>query len=205
MEDILNLIFNYEPNYYCLLTCKNWYNIIMKHVVICNECHKIIKMYDQNLWITDVDDNLCHGYYGDLEKYKILKEMIKKDLRFFSKIKRLSLGLWLEGVYSTSYICFPMKIKPLYNDWYINALDADGRYIKFIDNPTYKLCYRAIRNTPEALQYIPEKYQTEELCMKAILKELHALKYVINQNEQFILKVNKQYTILFSIYNCRKY
>ena len=49
-RDILNKIFSHSDNYYCILVCKLWKEIIFNHIQICGNCNKIIKMYDVELW-----------------------------------------------------------------------------------------------------------------------------------------------------------
>jgi hypothetical protein len=77
-DDLLNYIFQYTDNFNITLVCKQWYNIVLKNSVICDSCNKIVKMYDKDLWITDTYDDVCHGYYGTLKSYRILKQTLMK-------------------------------------------------------------------------------------------------------------------------------
>jgi hypothetical protein len=133
-DDVLNLILSKTDNYYCIGVCKQWYDIIIKNSIICETCNKIVKMYDTVLWISDKSDIVCHGYYGDMDKYKILKRMISYDTRFLTKINRISIGLWL---YAVKYSAVPYTlIQNINKKWYIHALKLKSEYIKCIDNPT---------------------------------------------------------------------
>jgi hypothetical protein len=59
----------------------------------------------------------------------------------------------------------------------------------------------AVHEDPNALQYVPEKYQSGELCMLAIKQNINAIKYVINQTEELCLKVID----LYSTYICEDF
>ena len=141
-------------------------------------------MYNTELWITDKDDIVCHGYYGDIEKYKILKRMIRIDSNFINKIKRVSIGLWLSTimVYSTNMVLLPTN-----DEWYVHALKLNGLFLKYIKNPTYGMCVEAVKITPSALKYVQEHHQTYELCFEVIMEDMNVLQYVINQTEELIL------------------
>jgi len=178
-DDMLNLILSKTDNYYCIGVCKQWYDIIIKNSIICETCNKIVKMYDTVLWITDDNDIVCHGYYGDIKKYKTLKKIIFRDPRFLTKIKRVSIGLWLIAIKISS---FPYDlIKNINEKWYTHALKYNPKYLQYIKNPTYSMCVDIVNNCFDGLQYVPENFKSYELCLTAVKKNGSVLKYVPDQ------------------------
>ncbi len=58
--DVLNLILSYTQYPECALVCSNWHKLIKQNGHICVKCNKITKMYDYDIWISDVYDKKCH-------------------------------------------------------------------------------------------------------------------------------------------------
>jgi len=190
-NDVLNLILSKTDNYYCIGVCKQWYDIIIKNSIICETCNKIIKMYDTVLWITDDDDIVCHGYYGNMERYKILKNIIKEMPLFLTKIKRVSIGLWLSSI---SQYRFPNEsIKNVDDKWYDYALKINPMYIQNVKNPTFSMCLDAVKKNYNVLKYIPEHFKNEEFYLSALQSCLWALQYI---PEQFQLQFQFEKVIL---------
>lgn len=184
--EILNIILSQSDNYYCLTVCKLWHEIIMKNSVVCDKCGKVVKSYDNDLWITDIlDRNVCHGYYGTLERYRILRDILFKYPKFLSIIKRKSLGLWLQAV---KYSSFPYDhIKNIPKEWYAHAIKINPEYVTYIKNPTYEMYLDGVIYNGNFLKHVPEEHHTNELCLAAIMEDECAISYVKNHSEKLWL------------------
>lgn len=167
-NDELYTIFSHASNFNVALTCKKWYNIILKKSNICPTCHKITNIGDITLWITDKDDPVCHGYYDTQKKYTLLKNMIVTNPNYLQMIKRQSSGLCLHAI-KINYKTFKLiKSTHLKDRILHDAIDINVKCLEYIPEEfkTYELCMRAIKKTPYALECI--KNQTEDMCMEAI-------------------------------------
>jgi hypothetical protein len=186
--DIWNLIFQEADDYHCLIVCKSWYDTIIKKCEICEKCNKIVKMYDTILWISDEKhDIVCHGYYeDDMEKYDLLRKMISANPESLRVVKRKSIGLWLWGL-KRSHIDYNC-IKNVDESWYYHAFKISPFYIKYIKDPTFEMCFKAVHYNGSYLQYIPEKHQTHGLCLMSIKKDINNAQYIINQTEELWLE-----------------
>jgi hypothetical protein len=145
-----------------------------------------VKLYDKNLWITDTQDNVCHGYYGTLENYRILKQMLMYNYRFLKIIKRQSIGLCIHACnrnhYAFEFILH--KSDRLIN----NILKKSPICIKYLQDLKYEVYLDAVKIDSKCIEYVPEQYQTEELCMIAVDKSPANLRFIINQSENICLK-----------------
>jgi septum formation topological specificity factor MinE len=181
-KEILHNILKYiqTPSIPLLLVCKHWKTTILEKSIICPTCKKITNIYDNVLWITDKDDDFCHGYYDTLERYKILKIMLKDRYKFLKMINRQSYGLCLNAIkHNHSAIDYVTNL----TDELINkALCINPLVIKYIFNPSYDQCLTSIRS--DTLQYIPSKYRTPEMYIKLITNDPLAIQYVHNPSEE---------------------
>lgn len=192
-EDILNIIFKNTNNYYCAIVCKQWYNIILKNSKICDKCtekhgcHKIIQMYDNELWFTDPLDTVCHGYYSpDLDYYKILKSILRSSPKFIQKINRQSIGLCLAMV---KYFSESTKlVKNMTKRFQYEALKVNQYCFKYFVDPSYRLCQQAVKHHGVSLEYIPKKHKTDKLCRMALKNSATELQYIENQTEEMCLQ-----------------
>lgn len=220
IDDILGKVINLSNNYYCISVCKKWYNLIAKHSPICNTCNKIIKMYDNILWITDEKDDICHGYYGKLEEYRQLKrEMLghsknNQQIISFLKIKRQTIGLCImfvkHNVNALKYVRTQTEFICLV------AVKKNGLQLQYVEEQTYEICVSALKQNIFAFQYASDKYKTQELyltivkyngtmlqyiseidqteiiCLEAIKSNPYAIQYVINQTQQLCFEALKR-------------
>lgn len=200
-HDVLGVIYNLTNNYNCTLLSKEFYEIICKNSIKCNHCHKLTKIFDIVQWITDDTDEICHGYYKNIEYYTMIKRMLSLSPSFFEKIERQCYALCYYALK-----CDPMNIKYIHNQTKLfcnYALNKNLLSIGFIKNPSEKMCFRVIRknikyfqyinlNTPFAnkicieavnidglqLQHVPEEYITSQLCYDAVYNNVKAFEYV---------------------------
>jgi hypothetical protein len=188
-NEIWDLILSKTDNYYCLGICKSWYDIIIKHSEICKDCGKVVKMYDTVLWINDPSDTICHGYYESPYKYRVIKEILWRDNKFLTLIKRKCLGLWLCAV---QYSTFPYDhIKNIPDSWYMHAIKINPEYIKYLKNPTYEMYLKGVKKCGEFVKHVPIQHHTYKLCMVAILNSKNALPHIKFQSEEFWLNYIK--------------
>jgi len=183
-DDTLNLILQISNNYYCIGVCKKWYTIIFQNSIICKECNKIVKMYNKNLWISDADDSVCHGFYDDSDLYyysatylyTALKGILSDDYTFMKKLKRQTIGLCLWAIKINADAINYIKNKD--NEFYMKALKVNADCLQYILDPTYDMCLEAVKHNSTALKFVPEKYKDEKLCLAAVTHNLDAFVYV---------------------------
>ena len=197
-DDILNLIISQSNNYYCTIVCKDWYNAVLQNSIVCKDCNKIVKMYGTDLWFTDEDDSLCHGYYDNLTKYKKIKEMINFNTKIVYKIDRFSIGLifYITKNYKNGNIIDALKQKNMLDFWINNSENTSlmfvrycGLALEYITDQTEEICIEAVKNNPEALKYV--NFQTEKICLEAVKKNGSILKYVNIQTDKICLEAMK--------------
>lgn len=188
--EILSSIFSQCPTLNLILTCKHWKQIILKECTTCNYCHKIITIYNTTLWINPDDDPVCHGYYGSIEKYNILKEMIKAKPQFLQCINRQSLGLCYQAVkHDDRAIKFVKHMDTIL----IGAVIKNNpQYLEHSTNYTYKQYLRFVEYNGKCLQYIPNEHHTDELCMVAIKQNPKSLKFIEDQSEKLCIYAIQQ-------------
>ena len=63
------------------LVCKDIYQTVLNNAIVCPDCHKIIKIYNHVQWLTDLEDDQCHGCQFSMEEYKEIKS-VKKHFDF---------------------------------------------------------------------------------------------------------------------------
>jgi hypothetical protein len=190
-DDELYTIFTHTSNFNVALTCKKWYNIIIKKSNICPTCHKITNIGNNILWITDKDDLVCHGYYDTQKKYTLLKKMIRHECNYLQMIKRQSIGLCLYAIV-WNYKAFQLiKSYQLTDNIIKNALKINPRCLKYIKTLSYQDYLNAVSINGLCLEHVPEEYQTHELCMIAIKNNSASLQFIHNQTENMCLEAFK--------------
>lgn len=94
--DIFDLIQTYANNLQCIIVCSKWKCMIMQKSVRCDVCKKITKVYNTDIWSTDIDDVTCHMYPHYKDKCEILNvnindikplKIILEKLKDFQEIK----------------------------------------------------------------------------------------------------------------------
>ncbi len=207
-DDIFNIIFSYSTNKDCIFVCKLWHDIIIRCGQKCQTCHKIIKMCGVELWVTD-DDEFCHEYYGTLEEYKTLKEMVNYQPRFIKdiknqthklceiatyqnpetikniqdkyKTKKMMIGLCSRDLSMLKY--FPDNIKT--EDFWIDMIEIKPESLQYITNQTDNICMTAVKKNGSMLQYVTNK--TYEICVEAVKNVGYALLFVENPGPELCL------------------
>lgn len=219
-NDILNIIINMSANYNCIITCKKLYNLILQNSKICTCCKKIINMYDNVLWITYLDDEMCHGYYKDIETYKLVKRMLQRNYKFLKKITRQCFTICTHAIKQnikafllitnpTEAICIYFincfyKGQPIikeYNHYIDKLTPLDKKYTKLKFGKKYKTIFDCVPYQTEnicleIIRHNPKllKYvtnQTENICLEAVKRRGRSLKHIQNQTEQICLKAIK--------------
>lgn len=190
-NDELYTIFSHASNFNVTLTCKKWYNIILKKSNICPTCHKITNIGDTTLWITDKDDPICHGYYDTQQKYTLLKNMMVYNHNYLQMIKRQSSGLCLHAI-KTNYKTFKLINSTHLKDRILHdAIKINPQCLKFVEKTTIENYFNAIDINGKCLVYVPEEFKTYELCMRAIKQTPYALEHIKNQTEEMCLEAIK--------------
>lgn len=164
-HDVLGVIYGHTKNYKCMLVSKEFYNIILKNGKKCTTCNKITKIFNNNEWTTHNDDVKCHGYYRDLEYYKMIRRMIQLSPKFFGKIERQ---------------CYALNVY---------AINISPSLIKYIKDQTPELCEMAINKDISAIKFIC--YPSEDLCLKIINKSISTFQFINNPNEKICLEAVK--------------
>jgi hypothetical protein len=184
-DELLHLIFSQCPTPNLILTCKQWHKIILKKCSICKVCGKIIKMYYSTLWIEFDGDPICHGYYGTIEKYKILRDMLKMSPKFLQHINRQSLGLCYQAIkYNYRAIKFVHNITDLL---ICCVIKQNTKYLEHSISYTYTQYLKFAESNGECLQYIPKEFHTDKLYMVALEQNPKALRFVEDQAEKLCI------------------
>jgi hypothetical protein len=189
--DILGLIIGNNIN--LTLVCKDVYQTVLNNSIICPDCHKIIKIYNHVQWLTDSDDDQCHGCHFthfSLDEYKEIKSILTTYPKY------LKLLTPYQSLYKYAIKQHPNAIK------YINqtpelslfAVQCNNMAIKYIKNQTLELCQLAIQN-PRNFQYIQHK--TIEIC-KQSLSHYDNIRYINNEILEQILTQSIVHQILNS-------
>lgn len=179
--EILHQIFKLCPTPNLILTCKHWKNIILQQSTTCDKCSKITTMYDTTLWVDLENDAICHGYYGTLEKYNILREMLRNKPQFLQHINRQSLGLCYQAI-KHDYRAIKL-VKHITDPLICKVIEGYPKYIES-SNYTYNQYLKFVEANGKCLQYVPKEYHTNELYMMAIKQTPKALKYIEDQTEK---------------------
>lgn len=83
-----------------------------------------------------------------------------------------------------------MIVNLLNNKSPCKAIGKDPYLIRFVDNPSEKLCLMAVNKKGRALREI--KIQTEKVCLAAVKNDGFALEYVKKQTDEICLAAVKQ-------------
>lgn len=107
-----------------------------------------------------------------------------------------------EMSFQTNYICSyfvrrnPLDIYYAYKQTKSLCKLALNDYhsLKFIKNPTKRLCLEFVKKDANAIQYVHN--QTKEMCLIAVKKKPSTIQYVHNQTEEMCLIAVKRYPLL---------
>jgi hypothetical protein len=218
-HDVLGLIYDFTNNDNCMLVCKEWQNIILKNALICIRCNKLYKIFGTTQWITDDEDPICHGYYGEREYYKSIKNIIKSYPKFIKAINRQCYTLCELAIrYDPTTIQYIKHKTPVLCDMAVNSnyecikyiespseelclkiVSYDGLLLKYIKNQTSKICFNAIKNQVNSFQYMNEEFQTDEICEYVLNKNHHLISFIKNIKEQHYLQVFKSHPNYFDL------
>lgn len=56
----------------------------------------------------------------------------------------------------------------------------------FPHQKTYDLCLKCVKEDGEALQFVPKKFRTDEICIEALKQNIKAFEYIKNPSEQVL-------------------
>lgn len=161
-----------------------------------------VKIYDESVCFTAIKQNP-----GSIIQIKTLNEKMCIEA---IKLKPTTIHL-VPAVLKTPKLYYELlKVSPgmmnqlirdLGNttiDWPIELheelVNINGLLIKYIKDPTEKICKLAILNKPYAIQYLNDNQQTEELCELAVKLQPLTLAHIKNQTSELCLQaINKNY------------
>lgn len=195
-HDVLGVIYRHSKNYKCMLVSKEFYRIILKNGKKCNTCNKIVKIFNNDEWITHEDDSVCHGYYRDLEYYKMIRRMIQLSPNFFGKIERQCYALNMYAInINPSLIKYVKDQRPKLCEMATNKNINTIQYIhnpsdelclnaihknifKFIKEPSEKICLEAVKFNGMNLEYVHDDLKTNEICLEAVKNSGQSLQFI---------------------------
>jgi hypothetical protein len=221
-HDVLGVIYDFTNDEHCTLVCKEWYNIILKNSCQCVKCNKLYKIFGTTHWITDDEDPICHGYYGNytaIEYYKSIKNILKSYPKFIKAINRQSYTLCELAIrYDPTTIQYIKHKTPVLCDMAVNrnyecikyielpseelclkVVSHNGLLLKYIKNQTSLICYKALKNNINAFQYMNEEFQTDEICEYVLNKNHQLISFIKNIKEQHYLQVFKSHPNYFDL------
>jgi hypothetical protein len=79
---------------------------------------------------------------------------------------------------------FPNRITDK-DGFFLKAVSVNGLFLRNVYNKTEEICQAAYNNNYRAIQFIPFKYVTKEMCVEAVSKDgkfLKLIKYIFNNN-----------------------
>lgn len=162
IDDILSLIIQYSENYYCILVCKKWYNIIIPNSSKCSKCNKIIQMYNTILWISDNDiTNNTYIIKGAYIKGKYISECEFYDI----VVPRLD-NLCNNATILIDNICHGYYGNFKTYRTHKEILSRNYNYLRNIKRQSTGLCLFAIRIDKNAIIHV--RNLTEEICLQFI-------------------------------------
>jgi len=201
-SDILGLIFNLTSNYYLTLVCKDIFNIIKNNSIQCSKCGKLTKIYNITQWVTDIDDDECHGQYTNKDdiNYKTLKMILLKYPKIIKDIRPCK----ALNVYAIKHHPNAIKYMKQNKELQSLAVKYNGLALKYITEQDDELCQLAISNTWTAYEYvldknviismhvfdknykmikhIPEEHRVEILNQKSKINGISIVDYMINDD-----------------------
>jgi hypothetical protein len=77
------------------------------------------------------------------------------------------------------------------HETYALFIQCNGENIKYIKNKTYELCIESVKQNGDALKYIDEQYQTEELCLISVKSNGKNIRYVKNKTHDLCIEAVK--------------
>ena len=57
------------------------------------------------------------------------------------------------------------------------AIDNHVSNLQYIHNPTKEMCLRAVNFDRSSIKWVPDKYQTEDFCLKILQTNKHIFPY----------------------------
>lgn len=162
--DLINLILKMTNDRKTLFICKEWATILLQNSIICDTCNKVIKLYDQVLWVTGNDDSLdnksCHNFYGtmdELNEFKNNMEIIRTYPYNLQFIKNPREKIILEAIkYDTNTLRYVPEINQTENIC-LQAVMRNGNALKYVINQTDKICLEAVKTDELLIEYIQRK------------------------------------------------
>lgn len=181
--DLLDIIINDSKNINLTLVCKDIYHAIVYNSKICPDCHKIIKIYNHIVWLTDDTDDQCHGCrFSTLQEYREIKSILTTYPKYLKMLTPC------HALYKHAIKNHPNAIKYIDQtpELSLMAVQENGLAIKYIKNQTPELCQIAMRY-PKSFPYIHDK--TVELCKKS-LSHYDNIRYIPEDILENILSQN---------------
>ncbi len=184
-NDLINIIINISNGYKLMYVCKSFKNVIYQRLTKCNDCSKIVKIDNNELWLPNI---LCHEIDNFYNKHIIHIKQFDCIKKFMFTIKKLS------NINDHGYMSIANDIK-IYakNDKqyeYIDIPDLQNKQLEHIQG-NYKLYLKRFNNLND-IKYI--KYGRiiitgHQNMHTNVYKQL---RFIISiPNREFIIKMKK--------------
>lgn len=212
LPELVASILQHYPDPRHILVSKKWMKSIEEYSEVCQDCGKIVRVFSRQLWVGCEDDTYCHAYYGTVEDYIAMKEIIKMSSKVFEKMTHKSKELCY---YATQFNNCAYHVPPhlideriairmmtkcseiaVYNripkhsrthQLHVAMLNICSYNIQYIDQ-TLELCiYVSIqlgRNGGDTFKYF--KFQTDEICIQALEYSLSNIRYINDINSNIV-------------------
>lgn len=105
----------------------------------------------------------------------VYKALIKKSAYAINYITPIDTNTMLELVEYSPEI---LKYVTSHDDVKEMVVSKNGSYLQYITNKTKKICDLAYKNTPEAIQHIPNNLKTYDMCMLAVAHDYQLFSHV---------------------------
>lgn len=172
-------------------------------------------IYQSIYYLNDVisRDDANSMVFENYTNLKYLRFTDPNDIIIRAAIKRESKALVFVKEQTDYLIKYAIKcedfkinfIRELTNEKIMWCLMHNPNHISDVVSPTYEMCEFVIKISPATLQYIPLRFQTDELCMLALTKMLWTHIYLKNPSFNIILYLfnnGVQRTYISSTVNC---
>jgi len=79
----------------------------------------------------------------------------------------------------------------------LEIIKSNPHHIKNITDPTYELCYEAVKKVGILIQFVPTNMHDKQLCVAAVTNDGLALKYIENQTKEICMLALKNKPISY--------
>jgi hypothetical protein len=154
-----------------------------------------LKTYDMCLNAVMFNIDLFNEVPQEFMDNDLCLYVLTKDPQLISKIKEPTDLMYLECSKTNPSLLGKIKDSSLIKDMGpLEIIKVNPNHIKNVDNPTYEMCFEAVKKDGQLINIIPIEFQDEKMCITAAQNDGSSIKYLLSlkQTEQVCFEAINQ-------------